>query len=348
MKRLILIFLASLLLFPTLVSAEQAEYSLYQAQVKQVNSDSIEVKFSNHDLPQSLELPTVNLKEEIRQNLIPGDRILVENYKTSPDDPDNFNAIDYVRNTQIYLLLGIFAFLTLIVAKKKGLASLFTLGLSFIIIFFFTIKQIIAGADPVTISLITTIILIPLNFYIIHGFKRKTSAAIIGTIVAMVITIVLANIFVNWSRLTGMSSDEAFWLIQNFQQVSNLRGLLIGAIMLGIIGVMDDITITQTSIVQELLNSSKQNDPRTVYKKAMTIGQDHISSMVNTLILVYASASLPLFVLLSNDIGQIGNLISMEIIAEEIIRMLIASIGLIIAVPITTKLATQILKPEKN
>ncbi len=340
MKRFIII----LCLFLTPMAAHAQLYETFQAEVQEISSEN-EIVATPLDKPfKKLELSTVNLREEIRTNLEPGDLILVENYKENADDPDQFNPVDIVRNTPIFALTLAFILLAVIVGRKKGAFALLTLAASFFVIFFFTIKQIAAGHNPILITLITATILIPLNFYITHGLKKQTSAAVISTLIAMTISLLLAAFIVNWAQLTGQTSDEAFWLTQNFQQVKNMQGLLIGAVMLGLIGILDDITITQTSIVKTL-KESKTPD-KEIYKKAMDIGRDHISSVINTLILIYASASLPLFVLLSNDIVQLPNLINLEIIAEELIRMLIASIGLIIAVPISTHIANRMLKQD--
>ncbi|MBD3270113.1 hypothetical protein GF376_01150 [Candidatus Peregrinibacteria bacterium] len=346
MKKLLFSVVAILAIsLPNLTSAQNTDYQIFQAEVIQVNEETVLVN-PDTDLtvePQ-LELPTVNLKEEIRKDLEPGDRIIIENYKT--DENNNYNPIDYARNTQIYVLFGIFIALSILIGRKKGFFSILTLIGSFYILFNFTIAQIAAGNDPIIISIITAIIIIPFGFYLTHGFKKQTTAAVFGTLISLTLTILLASFFVEWTRLTGNSSDEVFWLTQNFADINNLKGLLIGAILLGMIGVLDDISITQASIVQELYNSGKPHHE--IYKSAMRIGRDHISSMINTLILVYASAALPLFILLSQDLSQLNNLINIEVITEELVRMLVASIGLIISVPISTWIASKMLKNSSS
>jgi uncharacterized membrane protein len=293
---------------------------------------------------QTLNLNTTNLPDAIANSLQPGDQILVENFRNDPNDLSNFQPVDFFRNTPMLVLLLIFIGLVLFIARKKGLAAILALIASFFIVFFFTIKQITSGADPIIISLLTALLIIPINFYFTHGFNRKTHSAVLATFITMAITIIFADYFVNWARLTGLASDEAFWVTQNFQDLSNLRGLLIGGIMLGMVGVLDDVAVGQAGIVNALLIHSKEKKVLKIYHASMNLGRDHIASVVNTLILVYTSASLPLLILFSAELDLLGNLISLEIVAEEIIRTLITSIGLILAVPITTFISIKLLQ----
>ncbi|MGL5831524.1 MAG: YibE/F family protein [Candidatus Altimarinota bacterium] len=329
-------------------------YELFPAEVLKINKadpnnpeaiSSISVKPSLPELKfQTLNLNTTNLPDVILNSLQPGDQILVENFNNNSEDQNNYQPIDFFRNTPMLVLLSIFVVLVLVIARKKGLAAILALVASFFIVFFFTIKQITSGADPILISLLTALIIIPINFYFTHGINRKTHSAVLATFITMSITIIFADFFVNWARLTGLASDEAFWVTQNFQDISNLRGLLIGGIMLGMVGVLDDVSVGQAGIVNALLIHSKEKKVLKIYNTAMNLGRDHIASVVNTLILVYTSASLPLLILFSAELDLLGNLVSLEIISEEIIRTLITSIGLILAVPITTFISIKLLQ----
>lgn len=329
-------------------------YQLFPAEILKINpadpnnpdsTSSLSVKPSLPEFKfQTLSLPTTNLPDALFSSLQPGDQILVEHYKNGPDEESNFQPVDFFRNTPMLVLLLVFVVLVLVIARKKGLAALLSLVASFFIVFFFTIKQITSGSDPVIISLLTALFIIPINFYFTHGFNRKTHSAVLSTFITLAFTIILANFFVGWARLTGLASDEAFWVTQNFQDISNLRGLLIGGIMLGMVGVLDDVAVGQAGIVNALLLHSKEKNIFKIYHTAMNLGRDHIASVVNTLILVYTSASLPLLILFSAELNLIGNLVSLEIISEEIIRTLITSIGLILAVPITTFLSIKLLQ----
>jgi len=166
--------------------------------------------------------------------------------------------------------------------------------------------------------------------------------AIAGTLISLIITGILANLFVSESRLTGFASEEASFLQAAKQGTINIQGLLLAGIIIGVLGVLDDITISQSAIVFQLKATKNKIQFGDLYTKAMNIGRDHISSMVNTLILVYAGAALPLLLLFIDNPHPFSEIVNYEIIADEIVRTLVGSIGLILAVPITTFIATWI------
>jgi len=211
--------------------------------------------------------------------------------------------------------------------------------LSFGVLFIFVLPQIQAGRDPVLIAVISSIFIIPITFYLSHGFERKTTIAVIGTFIALVITGILAVLFVNGAHLNGFSEDAMF--LQTMDGVQyNLRGILLSGIIIGTLGVMDDITVSQTSIVFQLYDVKKDMTVMELFTRSIQIGKDHIASMVNTLVLVYTGASLPLLLLFMNNPRPLGEILSVEAVSTEIVRTLVGSIGLILAVPITTFLAS--------
>jgi uncharacterized membrane protein len=267
-----------------------------------------------------------------------GDKVIVTASK-GIQGTEVFYITDYVRRGSIYLLFGLFAVLAIIIGGKRGFASLIGMGLSFAIIFLFILPQISNGKDPIAISIIAALFIIPITFYLSHGINRKTTVAVIGTITALIITGLLANYFVDAARLTGFASEEASFLQAAKPGLVNIQALILAGIIIGVLGVLDDITIAQAGIVYQLKEVSPKIEFKELYLRAMNIGKDHISSMVNTLVLVYTGAALPLLLLFINNPQPFSQLINFEIIAEEIIRTLVASIGLILAVPITTFLA---------
>jgi uncharacterized membrane protein len=253
-----------------------------------------------------------------------GDKVIVTASK-GIQGTEVFYITDYVRRGSIYLLFGLFAVLAIIIGGKRGFASLIGMGLSFAIIFLFILPQISNGKDPIAISIIAALFIIPITFYLSHGINRKTTVAVIGTITALI--------------LTGFASEEASFLQAAKPGLVNIQALILAGIIIGVLGVLDDITIAQAGIVYQLKEVSPKIEFKELYLRAMNIGKDHISSMVNTLVLVYTGAALPLLLLFINNPQPFSQLINFEIIAEEIIRTLVASIGLILAVPITTFLA---------
>ena len=279
-----------------------------------------------------------NLPMANQQKYKVGDQLVVS-YSRDFEDNDAFFITDYIRRGSLFWLFAIFVVLVAVVAKWRGLTSLLGMGISFFIIFSFILPKISAGSDPILIAIIGSLFIVPVTFYFSHGLNKKTTVAIAGTIVALVITGILAGIFVEAARLTGFASEEAGFLQVAKQGTVNIKGLLLAGIIIGVLGVLDDVTVSQSAIVLKLKEANSQLKPRELYNKAMDVGRDHISSMVNTLILVYTGAALPLLLLFINNPHPFTEIINYEIIADEIVRTLVGSIGLILAVPITTLFA---------
>lgn len=264
---------------------------------------------------------------------------LAVSYSKDPDNNDRFYITDYIRRKPLFWLFFIFIVLTIGIARWRGLSSLLGMGMSFFIIFKFILPRILAGFDPIQTAIIGSLFIIPITFYLSHGFNKKTTVAIIGTVVGLIITGFIADIFVQASNLTGFASEEAGFLQSVMPGVINMKGLLLAGIIIGALGILDDITISQSAIVFQLRKTNPKLRSGELFKKAMDVGQDHISSMVNTLVLVYTGAALPLLLLFINNPHPFLEIINYEIIADEIIRTLVGSIGLVLAVPITTLIA---------
>ena len=274
------------------------------------------------------------------------DRLMVNRQK-DPTGRDVFNIVDFIRTDTIYLLLIIFIAATILIAQLKGVLSLLSVGVTFGIIFWIILPQLSAGTNPVVVAIIGSILIIPITFYLSHGLNKKTSVAIGGTLISLIVTGILASLFINIGKLNGFSSEEAGLLATIKQGAINMKGLLLAGIVIGAVGVLDDITISQAAIVEQLSQANEKLKFRELYNRAMKIGRDHITSMVNTLILVYAGASLPLLLIFIDNPHPISEIINLEFIAEEITRTLVGSIGLILAVPITTLIACVVFKKLK-
>ncbi len=272
-----------------------------------------------------------------------GDRVLVAIGK-DPSGRDFFYIVDFVRTRVLLALFITFVVLVLLVGRWRGVGSLFSLAISFFIILLFILPEINKGRDPVLISIIAAMLIIPIMFYLSHGFNRKTTVAIAGTLVALAITGFLAEISVAAAKLTGFTSDEAAFLQVTKKGAINMRGLVLAGIIIGALGVLDDVTISQSAVVQQLKRANPKIKPTQLFTQALSVGQDHITSMVNTLILVYAGASFPLLLLFVNNPQPFAQVVNYEIIAEEVVRTLTGSIGLVLAVPITTVLAVKMIK----
>ena len=267
------------------------------------------------------------------------DKVMVSTMK-GMDGKASYYISDYMRRDALVTLFFIFILVTVFIAKWRGIMSLLGMGISFLIIFTFILPLIASGLDPVGVAIFGSLIIIPVSFFLSHGINKKTFIAIIGTLVALIITGILSVIFVEAAKLTGFASEEAGFLQVTMQGSINMRGLLLAGIIIGVLGVLDDITISQSSIVFQLKETNARLSMDELYKRAMNVGQDHISSMVNTLILVYTGAALPLLLLFINNPHPFSQIVNYEIIADEIVRTLVGSIGLVLSVPITTFIAT--------
>ena len=280
-------------------------------------------------------------KRQVRSDdykLAAGDQIIIT-ISVMPDNRVNAYYVDYVRIQPILWLTAIFAVSILVISRWKGLRSLLSLAFSLFIIIGYIIPHILAGEDPLRVSIIGSSILLGVTLYLTYGWTLKTHAAVIGMIFVLLITGTLSYVFVVLTRLNGLGDENAMFLIQMLDTPINLRGLLLGGMIIGALGVLDDLVTTQASAVFELHHANPSLGFRGLYNAAMRIGQDHVAATVNTLVLAYAGAALPMLLMFSLGRGNYGYLINFSIVAEEIVRTLVGSLGLIAAVPLTTAIA---------
>jgi len=272
-------------------------------------------------------------------NFRPGDQILVT-LGTGENNALQANYADVLRLRPILILLAVFIAALLVVARWKGLRSLLALVFSFVIVIGYVIPHVLHGEDPVRVSIIGSMILLVVTLYLTYGWNLKTHSAVVAILAVLAITGLLAWIFIQVAFLTGNGSEEALYLVQVPGITVNLRGLLLGGMIIGALGVLDDLVITQASAVFELHAANPALGLRSLYQKGLRIGQDHVASTVNTLVMAYTGVALPMLLLFSVERGNYSQLINLASVAEEIVRTLVGSLGLIAAVPISTLIAT--------
>lgn len=266
------------------------------------------------------------------------DKIIVT-LGTRPDGGLVAYFVDFVRTSSLLWLFAIFAGAILAISSWKGFRALLSMAFSLMVIIGFIIPRILSGADPLQVSILGSCILLGVTLYLTYGWTLKTHAAVISMILVLLITGMLAGVSVAFSRLTGSGDENTLFLVQMLNAQINLRGLLLGGMIIGALGVLDDLVTTQASAVFELHHANSSLDFQRLYRSAMRIGQDHVAATVNTLVLAYAGASLPMLLLFTLGQGDLGYLVNFEFVAEEIVRTLVGSLGLISAVPITTAVA---------
>ncbi len=266
----------------------------------------------------------------------PGDRIVVARAPDAPAD-QRYYFVDHQRSAPLIALAVLFVAVVVALSRWRGVASLAGLGISLLVLAFFVIPAILDGSSPVAVALAGSAAVMFVALYLSHGFNVRTTSAVLGTLASLALTGLLAATFVEVAQLTGFASEEAGFLQVSAGQV-NLQGLLLGGIIIGTLGVLDDVTVTQASAVWELHLANPGYGLRELYRAAVRIGRDHIASTVNTLVLAYAGASLPLLLLFTLSERSLSSVVRSEIIAVEVVRTLVGSIGLVASVPITTAL----------
>jgi len=259
-------------------------------------------------------------------------------YAPGPDGRLTYVVSDWVRRPALIWLLGLFTLAALAVAGLKGLRAVVATVASLTIVVAYVVPSIVAGQDPVWVSLVGVGGILLLAIYFVHGVNWSTTAALVGTYAAVAVTMALAIGFTDAARITGLGNEDAVFLLAAAPQVA-LRGLLLAGILIGALGALTDITIVQASVVRELAHTDPSLSLRQLYARGMNVGRDHVGSLVNTLVLAYAGAGLSLFVLLQIYEVTAARAFNLELVATEVVHTLVGSIGLILAVPITTVLA---------
>jgi uncharacterized membrane protein len=280
-------------------------------------------------------------KRQVRSDdydLTVGDKVMVSISKT-PQNVVNAYFVDYVRTTPMLWLAGIFAVAIILISRWKGVGALVSMAFSLYVIIGYIIPHILIGEDPLRVSIIGSAILLGVTLYLTYGWTLKTHAAVLSMILVLLLTGALSALFVVFAKLNGTGDENVMFLMQLMETPINMRGLLLGGMIIGALGVLDDLVTTQASAVFELHHANPNFGFRALYNSAMRIGQDHVAATVNTLVLAYAGASLPMLLLFSLARGDYGFLVNYSFIAEEIVRTLVGSLGLIAAVPLTTVIA---------
>jgi uncharacterized membrane protein len=266
-----------------------------------------------------------------------GDAILVDISAQDGGDPLIF-FYDFERSTPLLLLLLVFVTAIIVLGRWRGAGALAGLAASLVVIVVFLLPALLEGANAVAVALVASGAIAFIALFLAHGFNLATAAALLASIASLAITAVLAWLFVVTSKLTGLA-DETVGYLGALGNEINPQGLLLAGVVIGSLGVLDDVTVTQVSAVWELKHAKPDADFAELYSRAVRIGRDHISSTVNTLFLAYAGASLPLLLLFREAGQSLSSAATREVVAVEIVRALVGSIGLVASVPISTALA---------
>ena len=295
--------------------------------VKLNNGDSIELK---------------NNRTELQK----GDSVFVKYQKDEFGESYTLEGVN--RSWTLFLLISMFVLVVVWFGKKQGIKSLISLASSLLIIFLVLIPLLLKGYSPVLVGLPIASLILLLAIYFTHGFNRESTVAIAGTTITILFMGLISYFAIEIGSLTGNFTEETIYLDVTTNGILNLKGLLFVGVIIGILGILDDIAITQVSIVNEFKRLKEKISYEEMWNKAMNIGRHHVGALINTLALAYAGISLPILMLLLNTDNSFIFRINQEFFATEILRATIGSLGIVMTVPVTTFLAIKFLKGKKN
>lgn len=277
-----------------------------------------------------------------------GDVFYLRHLVSLTDGTDYYTVADPYRLHVITLLAVAFLVLLFLFGGIQGIRGLISLIGSFILIFYLLLPGIVTGYPPVAVAVGVSSLIIIVGSYITHGLNRTTSAAVLGMIGTVVASGLAAWYAVEAAMLSGFSGEESGYLHFQYGGTLDLVGILLAGIVIGLLGVLYDVAIGQAVAVEELMTAGPHLSKGEVYKKAIRIGREHIGALVNTLAIAYVGAALPLLLLLENATAPLAYIVNGEIIATELVRILVGSSGIILAVPVTTLIAVFLVRPDRN
>ena len=339
----------------------EIEHNTFRAQIIEILEEKVIINEAGEEIKQqNLKLKGLNsdfdneefifygigdIEVVLSQNYKVGDRVIVS-HNQYPDGESVYYIIDFVRNGQIYLLALIFVLIVVLIGRWKGLRAIISLLITFFIILKFILPAILNGYSPVLIGISGGFIILFFIIYITEGINKRSHIAVLSVLVSLLITGVLAVIFSNSMRLTGMS-EESIYLINLIEGTINFRGLLFAGVIIGSLGVLNDMVVSQVYTVREIKETDMSLSNKDVFKKAYRIGVSHMSSMTNTLFLAYAGSSLTILLLFSIGGMNFNDVLNNHLISTEIFRSLVGAIGIVLSMPVSTFLAVRYLKNKK-
>lgn len=258
-----------------------------------------------------------------------------------------YRVTDFQRGPPLVTLGVLFALFVVAFGRKSGLAALGGLIVSFAVLVLFVLPAILAGSSPLLVAVVGSAVIMFAVLYLTHGVNVWTSVAVLGTLGALTLTAVLGVLFTSAGHFTGLAGEDAGLISGLYPQV-DVRGLLLAGIVIGSLGVLDDVTVTQAVTVAELARADPEMDRRSLYAAASRVGRAHVASTVNTLVLAYAGAALPLLLLFTAGGRSVSDLLGSELVATELVRSAVGSIGIVAAVPLTTWLAILVLPADRG
>jgi uncharacterized membrane protein len=269
-----------------------------------------------------------------------GDGVVLS-YEPRAEPGFRYQYSDRQRRSVLLWLAVIFAVAVIALGRLRGFAALVGLAASIVVLLAFVLPAILDGRSPVFVAVFGASAIAYVALYLANGFNSRTTVALLGTLSALALTVILASVFTSLAHISGFASEEAL-LVKIGEKGLDLSGVVLGGMVIGALGALDDMTVTQASAVWELRAANPQMSRRSVFRSAMRIGRDHVASTVNTLALAYAGAALPLLILFVQSKQSLGTVANSETVATEILSALVGSVGIVASVPVTTWLAAHV------
>jgi len=286
--------------------------------------------------------------DDATPRLSPGDHIRVAPNNQSfsggqvapvqSDDPSQapYGYVDFERRMPLlWLALG-FTVLVIVLGRRVGALSLMGLVIGLLVITSFVVPAILEGESPFAVGLVGSFAAMFATIVLVYGIGAKSLASLLGTAVSLLVTAVLALIFVKLAHVTGTTGDDATFLRSLTSGSISLQGLVLAGMLIGALGILNDVTVSQASTVLALRRANPAESLAHLYREGVAVGRDHLGATVNTLAFAYAGASLPLLLIFSSQAVGFGDAINNELVATEIVAALVGSIGIVLAVPLTT------------
>jgi uncharacterized membrane protein len=264
-----------------------------------------------------------------------GDQVVM--IQTTSPDGKAYSIVDHQRSRQLWILAGAFALAVIAFGRWQGIAALAGLAVTFALLLIFVVPAILAGEPPLMVAIVGSSAIALTVLYLTHGLALSTTVAVVGTLASLTLTGLLSAAAVTALHLTGITDDISTSV--GTAHGVNMEGLLLAGIVIGSLGVLDDVTVTQGATVTELAHANPAYGFGQLYRAGSRVGRSHIASVINTIILAYAGSSLPLLILIVANNDSLGGVVTDQIIAQEVVRSIVATLGLIAAVPMTTALA---------
>lgn len=299
-----------------------------------IQCQNIEIELSEGpEAGQRLTIPQVPLGGSV-PTIHTGDGIVVGR-SLVPESGPSYSFAGLQRTASLVVLALLFGVAVVGVARWRGAAAIGGLVVAYFVLLRYLIPALLDGKNPTVVALVSSGLIMVVALYLAHGLNTRTTTALIGTLVSLTLTGILAAAFVGVSKFSSYGSDEAIYLKGALGQI-DLQGIFLAGVIIGSLGVLNDVTITQASAVWEIHAAHPGRPFTSVFRSGMRVGRDHIASTVYTLVLAYVGAALPLLLLFSVGSFRLNRIITGNLVATEIVRTMVGSIGLVASVPLTT------------